>query len=73
MKKKRSYDEISHFFEIDYSTEYYDSLLLKNKEESFVILQKLYDFFNENNQVLVVQAKDIFYKFRHYCLLSRHQ
>ena len=68
MNKKRSYDEISHFFEIDYSTEYYDSLLVKNKEEAFNILQKLYDFFNENNQVLVVQAKDIFYKF--YTLLQ---
>jgi len=62
-KKKKKKEQISGFFEIDYSTEYYDALLSKNKEDAFRILQKLYDFFYENNQVLVVQAKDIFYKF----------
>lgn len=62
IKKKKNHDEISNFFEVDYSSEYYDALLVKNKDEAFLILQKLYDFFNENNQVLVVQAKDIFYK-----------
>lgn len=67
-KKKKSFEEISGFWGIDYSTEYYDALLSKNKDEAFFILQKLYEFFYENNQVLVVQAKDIFYKF--YTLLQ---
>lgn len=61
-KQKINFEQISAFFEEDYATKYFDALLSKNKEEAFDILQKIYEFFYENNQVLVVQAKDIFYK-----------
>lgn len=63
MSKKCLPEEITSFFSADYSTDFYDALISRDREYAEKLLDTLYGFFYENSQVLANQAKDLYYKF----------